>query len=64
MVRVTSKCDNRMCDETGRYMEEKMYHTVKSSGIMNIVAGHCNRSWDFCAYRWNALWLARTKILF
>ena len=42
-------------------MEEKMYHTVKSSGIMNIVAGAVGISALISGIR---LWLARTKILF
>ena len=42
-------------------MEEKMYHTVKSSGIMNIVAGAFAIAVGISGIR---LWLARTKILF
>lgn len=46
-------------------MEEKMYHTVKSSGIMNIVAGEFAIAVGISALISGIrLWLARTKILF
>ena len=46
-------------------MEEKMYHTVKSSGIMSLVAAPLATAVGISALISGIrLWLARTKILF